>query len=256
MIPKTIHYCWFGNKPKSELILKCINSWNKYLPDYQVVEWNETNFDTKINSFVIEAYNRKMWAFVSDYVRAYVLFNCGGIYLDTDVEIRQSLDSFLIHSAFTGFEKVGYPFTALWGSVKNHNLAKDVLEYYNSSINFEKKTNTVIVSDILLKNYNVNPHKNELQILKNDLYIYPSTYFCLNIEQNYAVHHFEGSWLETEKSTYGDLILKNHYKNEFLKIYEGKSILNELYNDNLFSKKDLITFIVVSSIKKIKSFIR
>ena len=86
-IPKTIHYCWFGKGQKSELMLKCINSWKKYLPDYEIIEWNEDNFDINSNEYVKEAYENKKYAFVTDYVRLYVLLNYGGIYMDTDVEV-------------------------------------------------------------------------------------------------------------------------------------------------------------------------
>jgi mannosyltransferase OCH1-like enzyme len=91
------------------LIKFCIQSWNRFLPDYQIIEWNESNFNLEINSYVKEAYLNKKWAFVSDYVRAYALYHHGGIYLDTDVEVKQSLDTFLIHGAFSGFERIGFP---------------------------------------------------------------------------------------------------------------------------------------------------
>ena len=117
MIPKIIHYCWFGGNAIDEFSNNCINEWQKKLPDYLIKKWDETNFDIEnAVPFVREAYHNKKWAFVSDYVRAYALWSEGGIYLDTDVEIKYSLDIFLQHSAFSGFERKGYPFTALWGS--------------------------------------------------------------------------------------------------------------------------------------------
>ena len=103
-IPKVIHYCWFGRGKLPKLAKKCIKSWKKYLPDYKIIEWNEDNFDINSNQYVREAYEAKKYAFVSDYVRLYALYNYGGIYMDTDVEVIKSLDEFLIHEAFSGFE--------------------------------------------------------------------------------------------------------------------------------------------------------
>ena len=98
MIPKTIHYCWFGRNKKSPLIEMCIDSWKKYCPNYGIKEWNEDNFDINQCQFVKEAYATKKWAFVSDYARLYILKEHGGIYMDTDVEVIKPLDRFLVHS--------------------------------------------------------------------------------------------------------------------------------------------------------------
>jgi mannosyltransferase OCH1-like enzyme len=248
MIPKIIHYCWFGKKPKSVLIEQCINSWKVKLPDYEIVEWNEDNFDVQVNVFVKEAYNNKKWAFVTDYVRAFALYNLGGIYLDTDVEIRHNLDVFLEHDAFTGFEEVGFPFTALWGAKKGHNWPKKILDYYDALEVFTDRTNTRIVSDFLINFYKVDPCKDEIQNLQDGICIYPSNYFCLNIEKNYAVHHFEGSWLDVNNLNYDSYLLKNYYKNKFLNYFEKGQIIENLYNEHFFSLKDLLFFIF----KKVK----
>ena len=101
-IPKKIHYCWFGRGQMPELAIKCLASWKKNLPDYEVIEWNEDNFDINSNRYVKEAYESKKYAFVTDYVRLYVLYNHGGIYMDTDVEVLKPLDVFLVNRAFTG----------------------------------------------------------------------------------------------------------------------------------------------------------
>ena len=97
---KKIHYCWFGGNQKSDLILKCIDSWKKFMPDYEIIEWNESNFDINCNTYVKEAYNSKKWAFVSDYVRLWVIYNFGGIYFDTDVELINNIDDLLDCNAF------------------------------------------------------------------------------------------------------------------------------------------------------------
>lgn len=248
MIPKIIHYCWFGGNGKSEFILRCMESWRFYLPDYEIVEWNESNFNLDSNIFTREAYSKKKWAFVTDYVRAFALYNVGGIYLDTDVEIRHNLDVFLQHQAFTGFEEVGFPFTALWGAKKGHNWPKKILDYYDALEVFTDRTNTRIVSDFLINFYKVDPYKDEIQNLQDGICIYPSNYFCLNIEKNYAVHHFEGSWLEVNDLNYDAYLLKNYYKNKFLNYFEKNQIIENLYNEQFFSLKDLVYFIL----KKVK----
>ncbi len=245
MIPKIIHYCWFGGNEKSDFILRCMESWKFYLPDYEIIEWNEDNFNIQVNVFVREAYNNKKWAFVSDYVRAYALYNNGGIYLDTDVEIRNNLDAFLHHDAFSGFEQLGFPFTALWGAKKEHNWPKNILDYYDSLGIFSERTNTKIVSDFLINFYKVDPNKNEIQKLEDGICIYPSSYFCLNIEKNYAVHHFQGSWIGDSSSVdYDSYLLKDYYRNKFLCYYQKDEIIECLYADKLFSLKELLFFIL------------
>jgi len=248
MIPKMIHYCWFGKNPKSKLIQQCINSWKVNLPDYEIIEWSEDNFDINANTFTKEAYAEKKWAFVTDYVRAFVLYTIGGIYLDTDVEIRHNLDFFLKHDAFSGFEEVGFPFTALWGAKKGHNWPKKIIDYYDALDVFTELTNTRIVSEFLINFYKVDPNKDEIQNLEDGICIYPSNYFCLNIEKNYAVHHFEGSWLEVNNSNYDSYLLKKFYKKKFLNNFDRKQTIEDLYNEKYFSLKDLLFFIL----KKLK----
>ena len=104
MIPKVIHYCWFGGNPLPELAKICIDSWKKYLPDYEIKEWNETNFDLDSCEYIREAYNCKKWAFVSDYARFWILYNYGGLYFDTDVEILNPLDDIIKCGSFMGNE--------------------------------------------------------------------------------------------------------------------------------------------------------
>ena len=112
-IPKIIHYVWVGGKEKSELAKKCIESWRKYCPDYQIIEWNENNFDMNQNLYLKQAYQAKKFAFVSDYIRLKVLEKFGGIYLDTDIEIAKSLDEFLSHKGVVGFENQVWIATAV-----------------------------------------------------------------------------------------------------------------------------------------------
>lgn len=131
MIPKVIHYCWFGKKPKSELIEKCILSWKKYCPDWEIIEWNESNFNVEVVPFMKEAYENKKWAFVSDVARLQILYQWGGVYLDTDVELFASLDDLLINGAFYVFESNRNINTGLgFGAEKNHKSVKAMLKFY------------------------------------------------------------------------------------------------------------------------------
>lgn len=131
MIPKIIHYCWFGGNPKPEIIEKCIASWKKYCPDWEIVEWNESNYDVSSYPYVQEAYEAKKWAFVSDVVRLDVVFRLGGIYLDTDVELFQSIDFLRECDAFFVFETNRNINTGIgFGSEANHPAVDSMLSYY------------------------------------------------------------------------------------------------------------------------------
>lgn len=206
MIPRIIHYCWFGPNKIPEELLQYINSWNKFCPDYEIKLWNEQNFDINSHPFTQSAYNAKKYAYVSDYVRTYALNNYGGIYLDTDVELKNNLDIFLEHEAFTGFESCGSPFTAVWGSIAKHSLTEKVLSYYKDKIySISEPTNTASISDILIKEFNINPQSNKKQSgndTKNTIVVYPSSTFCLDLDINFATHHFSGSWIENKKKSF------------------------------------------------------
>jgi len=130
MIPKIIHYIWLGGKSLPSLEKKCIKSWRKFCPDYEIKKWDETNFDINSNQYCREAYEAKKYAFASDYIRLHALVEHGGIYLDTDVELFKSLNSFLHHEAFTGIEAVGQIATAILGSSKGNALFQDFLKEY------------------------------------------------------------------------------------------------------------------------------
>lgn len=201
-IPKKIHYVWVGNNPKSKDIKKCMKSWTKHLKDYEIVEWNENNFDINSHPFLVAAYKAQKWAFVSDYIRAYVIYNFGGIYLDTDVILLDNFDKFLNHAAFVGFENSTHPFTAVFGAKKHHPLLKKILEYYDNlnsySFNFDSN-NTISVSDIIINEFNCIPN-NTYQELKNDLIVYPDNVLCNPSINSVAIHVFTGTWLDNKKS--------------------------------------------------------
>ena len=130
MIPKIIHYCWFGNGPMPEKEKKCIESWKKFFPDYEIKRWDETNFNYSSCKFARQAYEKKQYAFVSDYARAKILFEEGGLYLDTDVEILKPFPEMVDGSGFMGFERRHFIGTAVIAAEKNNQVIKKLLEYY------------------------------------------------------------------------------------------------------------------------------
>ncbi len=246
MIPKIIHYVWVGNQEKSELILKCIESWKKMLPDYEIIEWNNEKFFSIKNKYSEEAFNNKKWAFVSDYIRLYALYNYGGIYLDTDVEITEKLDKFLGHDFFSGHENYHgkySPITALMGSQKKNSIIKDLLDHYSNE-SFETKkglnmqSNTSRISNYFVEKFKISrSFDGRAQIiLQENSVIYPSAYFCTpeDNSENYAIHHFNGSWVDGF-SRRNKLIFFNKYiiarfkKNERTK----SSVLPILHNEKL-----------------------
>ena len=156
MIPKILHYVWVGGNEKPKNIKRCMKTWKKYLKGWKIIEWNEKNFDINSHPFVKEAYRNKQWAFVSDYIRAYVVYNYGGVYFDTDVIMVDNIDECLENRAFVGYETPDYPFTAVFGAEKGHPFIKDILDYYeNLNIGYKHSdNNTLSVSNILINKYN------------------------------------------------------------------------------------------------------
>lgn len=202
MIPKIIHYIWVGGKEKPADIKRCMDTWKKHLEGYKVIEWNESNFDIEQHPFVKAAYEAKKWAYVSDYIRAYAIYNYGGIYLDTDILLLDNFDDFLNHRAFVGFENPNYPFTAAFGTEKGHPLVKDMLDYYDEldTYHFDfKNNNTISVSDILINKYGCKVG-NMYQILKEGIAVYPDTILCNPSEKSVSIHVFTGTWLDEKKA--------------------------------------------------------
>lgn len=211
MIPKIIHYVWVGNNTKPKLVLDCIESWKKYCPDYEIIEWNDDILSQTDNAYVKEAYEHKKWAFVSDYIRLYALYHHGGFYFDTDLEITQNIDSFREHNFVTGYENYkGFfsPITALMGAQKQNTIIKDLLDEYKDKhfiINgtLDQTTNTVRITKYFQKQFGLSePYNGNRQTdLNEKSIIFPSYFFCTPEEskENYAIHHFNGSWLDAYK---------------------------------------------------------
>lgn len=206
-IPKIIHYCWFGNKKKPNKVVKCINSWKTILKDYQLIEWNENNFDIHQNKYVEKAYSKKKYAFVSDVARLQALKKYGGIYLDTDVEVLKSFDVFLDKKFILGFEEKNFVATSFIASVKNHFLINEFIflyeneSFYNDDDSLNIKTNVVRLTNLLQEKGLLMNDK--YQILENEIEIFPKEYFspydyinCVYgiTEKTYCIHHFYVSW--------------------------------------------------------------
>ena len=216
MIPKIIHYCWFGGNPLPELALKCIESWRKYLPDYEIREWNESNFDVNINRFTYEAYTLKQYAFVSDFARFWILYNYGGLYFDIDVELIKPLDDVIAQGAFVGMEPPYKKKKGLWGvnpglgigGEKGNFIFKMILDLYVKKhfVNLRGSYSGTVVkffSEIVNKMGYVMDEKG-IAHLKN-ISIYPQDYFCpinyfsgeMCITQNTrSIHHYAATWVK------------------------------------------------------------
>ena len=198
MIPKIIHYVWVGNNPKPKDIKKCMKTWKKHLKDYKIIEWNESNFDISSHPFVKKAYEAKKWAYVSDYIRMYAIYNYGGIYLDTDVLVLEKFDKFLNNKVFVGFERENYPFTAVFGAEKKNKFIKKLLDYYDNldAYNFDfENNNTISVSNILINEYGCSKENKE-QLLKDGIKVYKDDILCNPSKNSTTVHIFTGTWLE------------------------------------------------------------
>ena len=208
MIPKTIHYCWFGGNPKPKLARKCIKSWQKYCSNFKLVEWNEENFDiSKAPLYVQQAYEAKKWAFITDYVRLYALVNYGGIYMDTDVEVVKPIDRFLEYDAVSGFESEQEIPTGMMGCVKDQPLFVELLHEYdditfiNDDGSLDVTSNVTRITNTCLKYGLV--QNNTLQTVAG-FTLFPKEYFCPKdngtgeihkTKNTYTIHHFSGSWI-------------------------------------------------------------
>lgn len=197
MIPKRIHYVWLGHGEKSEKIKKCIESWKKFMPDWEICEWNETNFDVNYNEFTKQSYALKQYAFTSDVIRLWALYHFGGIYMDTDVMVYKSLEPFLNDEAFTGFEDVNYPVTATMGAERHNPVIKMMLDYYDC-VEFKtypvwtdyikyQETSTCIYSNILGL-LGIDRKRNEIQEIPH-FKVYPQSYFFTK-DEGYTWHSF------------------------------------------------------------------
>ena len=214
MIPKIINYCWFGGGDLDELSRKCIDSWSRLCPDYKIVKWDESNFDISSSRYAKEAYEGKMWAFVSDYARLKIIYGYGGFYLDTDVELIKSLDSLRVHDCYVATECIGRIATGLsFGAKQQSPLVEAMLaEYDNCRFSYGHS----------LMDLTPCPERNTMAFLKlgycpsslpvkvGDAIVYPPEFFSpkdwetgeVVLTQNtISIHHFNATWREVDPTT-------------------------------------------------------
>ena len=215
MIPKVIHYCWFGGKPLDELGEKCLASWKKYFPDYEIIRWDESNVDLSSCQYIKQAYAEKKWAFVSDYVRFKILYEHGGIYFDTDVEVIRSFDDILANGSFMGCEqpdlKKGMRVAPGLGfAVEPHlDVIREIIEHYEGSSFYNEDGSINLQDTIVERTTNVLRRHGLIESMDMQkvagLTIYPTEYFCpihvdthhLKItEHTYSIHRYAGSWVK------------------------------------------------------------
>ena len=215
-IPKTIHYCWFGNNEKSEIIVECINSWKEYLPDYEIIEWNETNCNIKENPYVEQAYECGKWAYVSDYFRFKALYEHGGIYLDTDVKLYRSFDKLLFHNAFFAFETYLYVHGGIMGAQKNQPVMLDIINSYEKEEGYDPDRIWTVCHRITetLLGYGLQQNS-EFQVLQGDIAVYPPNILTVDFSDGECIaeHLYEASWTkgDNKRKTYRYEVLKHFF---------------------------------------------
>lgn len=258
MIPKIIHYCWFGRNPLPESAKKCIDSWRKFLPDYEIKEWNEDNFDVNIIPYTQQAYEAKKYAFVSDYARFWILYHHGGVYFDTDVEVIRPMDDIIERGPFMGREKGAF----IKDICDNHIVAKgdaglgiapglglgvnpglglykefldlyDTLKFKKDDGSLNTKTIVSYTTEILL-NHGLNENNEEPQEVAG-VWVYPPDVFCpmdhtqankIKItERTVSIHLYDCSWINHNTMRY-----KLHLAKNWLARLLGVNFINRCIN--------------------------
>lgn len=219
MIPKIIHYCWFGKNPKPALALKCIESWKKYCPDYEIKEWNEDNYDVEFCDYSRQAYEKKKWAFVSDVARFKILYDNGGLYFDTDVELLKPIDFLLDNTGFLGFETTmhglfGNEPEIHWlvnpglgmGAEKNNPVLENLLNEYKdrSFVNVDGSLNLKTICEYTSKFFYKGGMQSDNVFQKIlGFSLYPKEYFnpmdsrtgkISLTKDTISIHHYAASW--------------------------------------------------------------
>lgn len=233
---KVIHYCWFGNKKLPKMAKKCIKSWKKFFPDYEIKEWNETNFDINVCPFVKGAYEAKKWAFVSDYARLYALYTYGGIYFDTDMEVLKKCDFLLSDDIFMGYEENKVIAAGVIGAKEPGNkYIQELLSWYDNKHSFDE--NNVfeyaipkVITNIFSK-YDKETLGSGIELIDNNIYIYPEEYFypinysCskkIYSKNTCMVHYYNATWAPNGEKV-ANFFIKT-FGNKF-----GKALLNIFY---------------------------
>ena len=211
MIPKVIHYCWFGGGPLPIDVKKCIKSWERKCPNYKIIQWNESNFDVNAHPFTKQAYSEKAWAFVSDYARLKIIYDEGGIYLDTDVELQKNLDGLRKNDGFFAIQQEGhYCATGLgFGAKKENEIIKSMLEMYDDLIYSEENKYTIVcpyLNTKALEKYGYT-YSDDIKVVHNNLVLPPKfmdpiapgknkkNLFC---DDTVSIHHYSASWMDAK----------------------------------------------------------
>lgn len=241
-IPKKIHYCWFGGNPKPELAIKCLKSWKKYCPDFEIIEWNESNFDVNANQYCRDAYKEKKWAFVTDYARLAILHEHGGVYFDTDVQLIRPIDDLLEHPAFMGIEWVSdckKVNTGLGlGSEPGNPLIKEIMDDYANS-SFYKDDGSIDITTCTVRNTEILKRhgyveEDRIQRIPNAV-IYSTEYFCPmdmtngrmhKTKNTYSIHHYSLSWTSKEHQEERKVYLRKARRADFF--YNLKVLPNNI----------------------------
>ena len=230
MIPKIIHYAWFGNNPLPESVKTCIESWKKYCPDYEIRCWNESNYDYKLTQYTHEAYVHKKYAFVTDYLRLDILYRYGGIFFDTDVEVIRGFDPLLKYTGFTGFEHgeyEDYPVNVGIGvgiGVEAGNpIIKAMLEDYAGRV-FIRADGTLDMTPCptfqtrVLKRFGLILENRQQDL--GHIVVFPTEYFCpknyytseVTITSNtYSIHHYAATWMPSYRKVWHFLTQKIYF---------------------------------------------
>ncbi len=253
MIPKKIHYCWFGGNPLPKTAEKCMKSWKKFCPDYEIIQWNEDNYDlSQAPLYVQQAYEAKKWAFVTDYVRLKVVYDHGGIYLDTDVELLRSLEEYRSESAFFGYEGVEYINTGLgFGAEKGAPILKELMEQYRD-IPFLLEDGSLDLTPCPVRNTEVFLRQGlqgdgDCQTLNDGTRILSAEYMCpldnatriLRITSNtLSIHRFDASWQEQKEKEAHDRLARRRrmqMRKEAV-LYFPRKQLRRLLGDTRYEK--------------------
>lgn len=233
LIPKKIHYCWFSGNPIPEPLQKCISSWKQFCPDYEIIRWDESNYDVCKNLYMKQAYEHKRWGFIPDFARLDILCQHGGIYLDTDIELLRNLDELRYQPAFCGVEKWGVVSSAACGAEPENPVIRSMLNYRKnvSFLNLDGSLNltssgTYDTLPLIKQGLKVN---GETQVIADgQMVVYASDFFQpfdyisgeTHITENtFSIHHFSGTWLEPEAAEKRTMT-RQHYQ-EFLSGLEG-----------------------------------
>lgn len=254
-IPKIIHYCWLGRNPKPQSVLRCIESWKKFCPDYEIKEWNEDNLDLSYNLYTKQAYEARAWAFATDYIRLWIVYTYGGVYLDTDVQLIKSLDPLLKNKAFMGFENKEYIASGLgFGAEAGSRAIHEQMKIYESIkfVNADGTFNRVPTPEYLTKVMKSFGLTNDTGKIQNvlDMTCYPKEYFApkdfssgrLRITKNtYSIHHYDSSWYTIEERERRKHDLKVAYFRRLT--YIPRKILEEILGTTKYKR-------MVSAVKR------